>query len=314
VGTRQLARHVWHQIGDDRLLVWAAAVAYSWLVAIFPFLLFLLALVPYLPIDRAEVIAELNEGVRQALPREAADTLMKNVTDVLGNRREGFVSLGILLAVWFASGGMAMTMSALNRCYEVDHDRPLIRQRGIAILLTLAVATLVLGVLLLLPVGTLATNWLTRWGRWNWLRERGVPVNRGILIAWEIARWALAIFLLLVTVNVVYHFGPKTRHRYRFLTPGTLFTVAAWIALGLGFRLYVNRFGGYGATYGAIGGVILLLFIFYLDALVLLVGAEINSEVDIAMTALAVDPEEEDQPEPDLQSGPEDGDRGGTML
>jgi membrane protein len=95
-----------------------------------------------------------------------------------------------------------------------------------------------------------------------------------------VARYGLALMLMLAIVAVIYHFGPNIKQRWKFITPGSVFTVGVWLLLGVVFRVYVDRFGKYGETYGAVGGVIILLFFFYLDALVLLVGAEINSEVD----------------------------------
>jgi membrane protein len=88
-------------------------------------------------------------------------------------------------------------------------------------------------------------------------------------------------------VGLIYYFGPNVKHKFRIITPGAIFTVGVWLLLGATFRLYVDRFGKYGETYGAVGGVIILLFFFYIDALVLLVGAEINSEIDAAKRAMA---------------------------
>jgi membrane protein len=100
------------------------------------------------------------------------------------------------------------------------------------------------------------------------------------LVLWQVTRYGLALLLLLAIVAVIYHFGPNIRQRWRFVTPGSVFTVGVWLLLGVAFRIYVDHFGRYGEMYGAVGGVIVLLFFFYLDALVLLVGAEINSEID----------------------------------
>ena len=100
------------------------------------------------------------------------------------------------------------------------------------------------------------------------------------LVLWQIGRYGLALTLCFGVVSVIYHFGPNIKQKWRLLTPGSVFTVMVWLGLGVLFRLYVDKFGKYGETYGAVGGVIILLFFFYLDALVLLVGAEINSEID----------------------------------
>ena len=93
-------------------------------------------------------------------------------------------------------------------------------------------------------------------------------------------RWGLAVLALLLALALVYHFGPSLRRRWRLVTPGALFSVVVWIVLAYAFKYYVNHFGRYHRTYGAVGGVAILLLFFYIDAVVLLVGAEINSEID----------------------------------
>jgi uncharacterized BrkB/YihY/UPF0761 family membrane protein len=104
------------------------------------------------------------------------------------------------------------------------------------------------------------------------------------LILWQLARYGIALLLMFWIVSLIFHYGPNMKRRFRLLSPGAVFTVGVWLLLGWLFRVYVEHFGkNYGETYGAVGGVIVLLFFFYLDALVLLVGAEINSEIDCAL-------------------------------
>ena len=108
------------------------------------------------------------------------------------------------------------------------------------------------------------------------------PIFYPFLMLWNVIRWTLSALLMSAVVSTVYYFGPMVRQPFRLLSPGGLFTVAVWVVLGLAFRFYVNSFGGtgYELTYGTVGGVAILLLVFYLDALVLLIGAEINSETD----------------------------------
>jgi membrane protein len=106
------------------------------------------------------------------------------------------------------------------------------------------------------------------------------------LVIWQLTRYGLALLLLFWVVGLTYYYGPNIKQPFRILTPGSVFTVAVWILLGWTFRIYVEHFGKYSEMYGAVGGVIVLLFFFYLDALVLLVGAEINSEIDNALARM----------------------------
>lgn len=278
VGPWGFTKRLWREVIEDNHLTQASALAYSWLFAIFPFILFLLTLVPYLP-DQAKVGSEreLHELV-YALPRPAADTVWDSIDDNLYNvlhEKQGKVFprlVGLLLALWVASGGMTVTISALDKCYELDRGRKYLHQRPFAIGLTLIVIVLALLVISLMPVGSLVRHWLERkFPSWQ---------DSSILVMFDIIRYGLSLIFIITVVALLYHFGPHIKHRFHWLTPGGLFCVLVWIGLGYTFRVYVTHFADYGKTYGAVGGVVVLLLIFYLDALVLLIGAEINSEID----------------------------------
>jgi membrane protein len=312
------------EIAEDSLTTWASALAYSWLFAIFPFFVFLLTLIPLLKYEwRVEAKRQIEFAVNQ-LPTDASKTVRgyiePKLDQLLFAPPGGFRIIGLLLTVWAASGGMAATMAALDKCYDVPETRPIWVHRPLAVGLTILVGSLILVVIVLIPVGTIVTNKLTaeterllrmtpatRPSTQETAATRPADVSATApaatqaastrpailagpvakphtfelwLVLWQIGRYGLALMLCFGVVSVIYHFGPNIKQKWRFLTPGSVFTVMVWLGLGVLFRLYVDKFGKYGETYGAVGGVIILLFFFYLDALVLLVGAEINSEID----------------------------------
>ena len=282
VGFWRFAGRIWGQIDEDNIFVWAAALAYSWLLAMFPFLIFLLTLLPYIPEQQKHQVLQGIDGFLKQLPAETAQILKGYVDEVIGRvlneKQSGLMSVGLALALWAASGGMAMTMSALDRCYDIDIPRPFYKHRPIAILLTIVTATLMLLVVVLLPIGGLVLSWL-------WYHSQDIlnyQLPSSLLIILDISRWLLGLLLLTIVLNVVYHFGCRVRQTYRFFTPGALFCIATWVLLGLGFRFYVDHIAasGYNKTYGTVGGVVILMFLYYLAATILLVGAEINSEID----------------------------------
>jgi membrane protein len=274
VGVLTFAKRVWQQIWEDNLLTWASALAYSWLFAVFPFMIFVLSLLPYLPAGtKQQAREEINQFVHQ-LPQQAADTVWKNVETVLEQPKGGFLIVGLAVAVWAASGGMAMTMAALDKCYELESGRPFYKQRGIALLLTLVVAVLLLLVVVLLPVGTFVKAWITD------PRRGYVDPKSPLLVVFDVIRWGAALLFMVSALTAVYHIGPSIKHRFHWVTPGAVFSVVVWVVLGLVFRTYVNKYGKYEQTYGTVGGVAVLLLFFYVDSLVLLIGAEINSEID----------------------------------
>jgi membrane protein len=276
VGPFGFARRVWGRISEDNLFTWASALAYSWLFAVFPFLIFLLSLIPYLPKDARERAKTEIHSFIYKFPKQAADSIWTNVAPQIETleRPKGMLALlGLGVALWAASGGMAMTMAALDKCYDVTHGRPFYKQRPLAVLLTVVVAVLILSVIVLLPIGSLVKSLVIRTG---FVADR----NIAWIVLFDILRWGLSLASMVTALAVIYQWGPSIRHKFNWLTPGAVFTIVVWVALGLTFRLYVEKYGKYEQTYGTVGGVAILLLFFYVDALVLLIGAEINSELD----------------------------------
>ena len=280
VGPWEFTKRVWREIGEDEVLVWAAALAYSWLFAIFPFFIFLLTLLPYLPQKwKVEVDGPVSAAIHRALPDQAADAVWQNMSGILHRLlhrpHTGLLSTGLLITIWAASGGMSTTMAALDRCYDIPRARSFWIQRPLAIALTIVVAVLILAVLILLPV---ATQFI------HYARDHNMTFVGGISLAvWNALRYILALALLIVVLSLIHYFGPGVRQQFHLLSPGGVFTIGVWMLLAWCFRFYINRFGKYDQTYGTLGGVAILLLFFYLDAVVLLVGAEIDTEMDFAL-------------------------------
>jgi membrane protein len=278
VGWYRFSKRVLDESLKDNLLTWAAALAYSWLFAIFPFFIFLLTLLPYLP-DYAKEGArtQIQTELKQMIP-ESADMIWNNVNSnylsLLYQPRGKLLYIGLIVTLWAASSGTAMTMSALDRCYEIERGRPFYIQRPLAILLTVIVIVLLLLVACLLPASGAIKLWIIR----HWYAT-GLAFPS---IAFNIARWTLSLLFMMALLSILYYKGPAVRHRFHLISPGAVFSVLVWVILAMAFRIYVDRVGGkgYEKTYGTLGGVAILMLFFYIDALVLLIGAEINSEID----------------------------------
>jgi membrane protein len=143
----------------------------------------------------------------------------------------------------------------------------------------LVVVVMMLAVLILMPIGTLVTDLLQWWIGKHHTLQHLLP----FLIVWQVLRYVIALALLLGVVSIMYYYGPRVKPRRQAIIPGAIFCVAVWILLGILFRVYIDRFGRYNETYGTVGGVAVLLLLFYVDAVVLLIGAELNAQVDRAM-------------------------------
>jgi len=278
---------LWCEIQEDELFTAASALAYSWLFAVFPFILFLITLIPLLPHEtKTEFRKELVTQV-YTLPKDAADMIWINVSprldEVLKQQVTALPLIGLLITLWAASGGVSSTMSAIDKCYDVQKPRPIYKQRPLAVGLTCIVVTLVLLVVLLIPIGSIATRIAVEWfGDW-------VKKYLAVFYVFEIVRYVVGAMLMFAVLAVLYHFGPNLhRRKFRFITPGSLFVVLMWVATGYGFKVYIDEFGKYNQTYGTVGGVAILLLLFYIDALLLLIGAEINAGVDQAIVGKPV--------------------------
>jgi membrane protein len=278
VGMLTFTKRVWQQLAEDSVFTWGAALAYSWLFATFPFLVFLLSLVPLLPERfKPDVRADVASVVNETLPQDAASLVMKQVDNVLSKPSPGgFLSFGLLITIWAASGGMAMTMSALDKAYDVEKVRPYYKQRLIAIVLMVVCATLLIFVMVLMPVGTGVLRWLFSHGK----------ILAPFYFLINIVRYLIALMLMFTLLAIIYYFGPSLKQKFQAITPGAIFTIAIWLLLGAAFKLYLTKLGGaanYDRTYGAVAGAAILLLFFYIDSLTLLIGAEINSEIDYAI-------------------------------
>jgi membrane protein len=257
----QFSRRVWAEIWIDELPDRAAALSYYLLFALFPALLFLTALLGFLPWP---LMDQLMDWVDQSMP---SDIVHQTFLEITGSAKRGVLSIGIVVAFWATSSGVAAIMSALNAVHDIADPRPWWRQRLVALELTCGLAVLAPGALVMLLFGEQIGNAAAAW------------LGLGPLfdVAWRLLRYPIAALLAAMGVALLYDFAPGCETRWRWLTPGALFAVGSWMVTSLGLRLYVSRVGNYSVTYGSIAGVILTLLWLYFIGLALLIGAEIDA-------------------------------------
>jgi membrane protein len=267
-----LARRVYDGVWAHDLLDRAASLSYYFLFALFPALLFLTALLGLLPGPR--LMEHLLGYIAGVLPADAASLLAKTVAEVIKGARGSLASLGVLGALWGASSGMVSISHALNAAFDVRDTRTWWRHRLEAIGLTVWFSALTIVALLLFVFGERIGDAVAQW----------LGVGAAFTRTWNIARWPALTLCALVGIMLVYQLAPAARQHWRRITPGATFALAGWLLASYALRLYVTYLGNYNATYGSIGGVILLMLWFYLSSLALLVGAEINSQIHRAET------------------------------
>ena len=267
---RQLARRVYDEIWKDEVLDRAAALAYYLVFALFPTLLFLTALLGLVPFPG--LMDRLFEYVDNALPGDAASVLRRVFGEIQRNAHGGLLSAGALAALWASASGMASMMSALNAAYGIEDGRPWWKQRLIALALTVGFGLFIVAGLVLLVFG----------GQIGALVAAKLGLGDLFTTVWNVVSVVLVIGCVLFGLAMVYYLAPDAKQHWWWVTPGSAVALALWMALSFGLRLYVSHFANYSATYGSIGGVILLILWLYLSGVVLLLGAEINSEIEHA--------------------------------
>jgi membrane protein len=275
VGWRHIARRTASEIGDDNCLGLAAQLAFYFLLALFPALLFLVALVGYLPVENA--LGELLAALDHVAPPELVALLRGQIEQLMAGSRASLLTLGILGAIWSSSAATVAIIDALNRAYDVTEWRPWWKRRIVAILLTVALALFTLISLTLVLVGPQIASWA---GTWLGL----APV---IPIIWTMARWPVMIACAVLALDLVYHFAPNRPGRWAWMTPGALLATVLWVVSSFAFKFYVTNFGDYTATYGAIGGAIVTMLWFYVSGLAILIGAELNGVIEDAWKSAA---------------------------
>lgn len=270
LSTKELARRVIREIQHHDCVGRAAELAYYFLFALFPFFLFLTTLLGYLPVPN--LLDRILELLAQFLPGEALTLIQDNVRQLVTDQRGGLLSFGFLAALWTSSSAITAVMEGLNRAYEVQEERPFWKVRGLAILLTIGLSLLIIVAMILLTFGPQIGGWIAGYMGLGSLFE----------VAWNLLRWPVVGCFLIFAMAVLYYVGPDVEQEWKWITPGSVWAVLGWIVASLGFAFYVNNFGSYNKTYGSIGAVIVLLTWMYVAGFIILVGGEINSEIEHA--------------------------------
>ncbi|HWC04806.1 MAG TPA: YihY/virulence factor BrkB family protein [Methylomirabilota bacterium] len=267
LSVRQLAARVWAEVSKDELTDRAAALSYYFVFALFPTLLFLTTLVGLFP--ERDLMERLMAPAEDLLPPDAASLLRRTLREVQRGAGGGLLSVGAAVALWGASRGMVSIITALNVVYGVTNPRPWWRRQLVAVALTGMFSVLALGALLSLVFGERIGRAAAVWA----------GLGSAFTAVWGLLQWPLGLLLILTGIDLVYHLAPAVRQRWYWLTPGSAFAGFLWAVVSIGLRVYVSEFANYNATYGSIGGVILLLLWLYLSGMALLIGGEINSVI-----------------------------------
>jgi membrane protein len=255
---------IYADVYDEHLFVFAAGLSYYFVLSLFPLLVSMASLLGYVPIPH--LFEGLLSLMAKLVPGDGMNLVRNVVADVISHRHARFLTVGLIFTIWTVSSGFAAIIDGLDVVYRVRETRPVWQTRPIALGLTM-----IAGSLLLVAVGFMVEG--TFFG--NWATSR-LGLNPAALLAWHYLRWGIAIALSVLAVDLLYHFGPNVKQRFRDSLAGAIFAVITWIGLSYLLGGYFRHFESLDKTYGPMGAAIGLYLWFYLSGFAILMGGEIN--------------------------------------
>ncbi|MGE7765248.1 YihY/virulence factor BrkB family protein [Peribacillus sp. NPDC096540] len=251
------------EIKEDRVTGLAAEQAYYYLLALFPLLILLLSILPYLNID----IQTAMDTTKTFMPAETVEVIEENIINILSERNGGLLTFGFLGTLWSASNGMNAFIHSMNIAYDVEETRNFIKARFISIILTLGLVVAFI-VMLGLPVfGKVIID----------LLQQVISLPEEMQSLFSLLRWGIAVVVISLVLTFLYHFAPNKSFPIKHVIPGAVTATVLWLGISLGFSFYVSNFANYSSTYGSLGGVIILMLWLYLSGLIFVIGGEINA-------------------------------------
>ena len=272
-----VATFFFQEIARESILNKASSLAYTFMLAIFPGIIFLFTLIPYIPIDNFQ--EQLLDFMKVIMPENAFLTVETTLEDIIKNQNSGLLSVGFILATFFATNGVSSLMLAFNKSSLITESRSWGQQRLVAIGLTLMIIiALAVGMTVFTAAGYVV----------GYLRQN-IHINAafwGFVIA--AARWLILFGIYFLTVSILYKFGPASSRKWKLFSPGAMLATILAILTFSGFAFYINNFNAYNKLYGSIGTLIVIMIWLYLNSLILLVGFELNASIALSKQSIKI--------------------------
>jgi membrane protein len=270
---KQMASRVWSEMSADDVFGAAAKLAYYFLLALIPLLIFLTSIIGLVLGAGTGLRRALFNYLSQVMPSSAFQLIDKTILEVSNASGAGKISFGLLAALWAAASGVGAMMDSLNTAYGSKERRPWWKQRLVALILTVALSVLIIGAVTVIFGGSkIAERLGTSYG-----------FSDAFIMTWKILQWPVALAFMLLAFALIYYFAPDVRtHKWKWITPGSVIGVVLWLLVSFAFKGYLHFFDSYSKTYGSLGAVIVLMLWLYLTGAAVLVGGEINAEIENA--------------------------------
>ncbi|MCD4735392.1 MAG: YihY/virulence factor BrkB family protein [Bacteroidales bacterium] len=249
----------------------AASIAYNFFLALFPMIIVFFTLIPFIPINGFH--NTLMSLIQQITPEGTFGEVNETLADIINRPRGGLLSFTFVLALYFATNGFQSVIDAFNRSYHAIESRSWIKRRLISILLFLIITIILILAISLIISGSFVLKYL--------LAEN---ILGGVLTYWllEILRWVIIIAIFFFSISFIYYLAPAKESQFRFISAGSTLATLLSLAASIGFNYYVQNFSSYNALYGSIGTLLIVLIWIYFNALILLIGFELNTSIQQA--------------------------------
>jgi membrane protein len=270
VDYKEVARATIKEFSQDDCAGLAAESAYHILFSIFPLAIFAASMSAI--INRAfglDLFGKIMSALTSVLPSDARSAISAPLAKVLSNQNGGLLSFGIVLALWSGSNAMSTFIKALNRAYDVEETRPIWKAKGLQVVLTLFMGVLASAAFIMIAFG----------GKIISSVAGHIGAGSAFTIAWNLARWPIVLVFISFALAVLYWAGPNIKQQFKWISPGAIIATIAWVIAIYAFGFYVSKFGSYDKTYGTLGGMIVLLLVFYISSMVVILGGQLNSEL-----------------------------------
>jgi membrane protein len=299
---RALVVRTWEKIFENEIMTRAAAVAFYAMLALVPFLgLVLTIVIELLPDLRGPenarsgianmTVGELRHTLRTFFPAEAYSVVEDQVTRIQKRPLVGLVPVSLAVTLWLASSLFVAVIDAMNRIYGVNDTRPFWRLRLTAMVMTIVQAIILVGSLVVIVAWPLIVQRL------------GISAPAAVLVT--LVQWAVVTVMVLFSFALSFYVGPDADQRWEWITPGSMIGTLVFLLVSFGFRLYVQNLANYAKTYGSLGGVMVLLFWFWLSSLILLTAAQVNKLIeDASPLGKGIGQKQELPPAPDFAAMP----------
>ena len=265
-----------YNISEDEITDRSYGVAFNFILAIFPAIIFLFTLIPYVSVYFPEITTEtIMHFLQDAIPASMYESVSSTVIDIVSNQRGGLLTFGFLLALYLSTNGMAALMRAFNACYRTVEKRNWFRMRFTSIGLTIMLAFVLFLAIALLIIGKFSLNYATT----HLEKFSHLNLDQYALYLLMALRFVIIFIVFFIAISCIYYFGPAVHYNWSFFSVGSTIATLSVLGISYGFSFYITNFGSYNKVYGSIGALIALMAWVQLITLVLLFGYEINASL-----------------------------------